>query len=354
MKLKKWGWDTANETEFSYFKEQGLIAGRIVLESKHLYEVETEAGRKEAKVSGHFRYTAVRRSDFPTIGDWVALRIEENQTIIEHLLKRKSSFSRKTAGIETDEQIIAANIDILFIVLGLDGGRNFSAGGLERYLARALDSGSTPVVILNKADLCEDPEEKLFEAETSAPDAPVHVTSAMTGEGLDVLSGYLTPGKTAAFTGPSGVGKSALINALFGEEKQLTGSIRDSDLRGRHTTTRKELFLLPSGGILIDSPGLKELQLWGDEESLNETFSEITEFAENCKFRDCSHQNEPGCAVQQALAEGAIDHRRFENYLDMKRELRFLESRQTEKRRLEAKAKDKRIAKFLKKNYQKK
>lgn len=348
MNLEKWGWNSSFEEKFKSYREQGFSAGRIVLESRHIYDVETEEGRIKAKVSGHFMYTALNRSEYPTIGDWVAIKIENNSAVIEKLIERKSSFSRKRAGIEIEEQIIAANIDYLFLVFGLDGGRNFSAGALERFLTRSWDSGATPVIILNKSDLCESPEEILLEAEAVASGSRIYITSALTKDGLEELDQYLNKGKTVAFTGFSGVGKSALINSICGVDLLKTGLQRQQDLKGRHTTTRKELIQLENGAILIDSPGIKELQLWGTEDSLSSSFEDISGFAGNCRFSDCSHSGEPGCAVQSALATGELDHRRFENYLDMKKELRYLESKQNKRSVLEEKAKWKKIAKFQK------
>ncbi len=352
MNLNKWGWNSSFEDNFKTFKTQGLIAGRIVLESRHIYEVVTETGRYKAKVSGHYMYTALNRADYPTIGDWVALKIEGDNAVIEKCILRKSSFSRKRAGVEIEEQVIAANIDFVFLVFGLDGGRNFSPGALERFLTRAWDSGANPVIILNKKDLSTDPETTLLEAESISAGTPIYLTSAKTGEGLEDLKKYLSTGKTVAFTGFSGVGKSALINKLCGVELMKTGTLREYDLKGRHTTTRKELILLKDGGILIDSPGIKELQLWGDEESLSFSFQDIISISENCRFKDCTHTGEPNCAVQNALATGELDHRRFENYLDMRKELRYLDSKKDKRAQLEEKAKWKDLAN-LKKSFKK-
>ncbi|MCP4162968.1 MAG: ribosome small subunit-dependent GTPase A, partial [Deltaproteobacteria bacterium] len=279
MNLNNWGWNTSLEDKFTIYKEQGLIPGRIVTESRHIYEVETETGRYKAKVSGHFMYTAINRADYPTIGDWTALRIEGDMAIIEKRLERSSSFSRKRAGIEVEEQVIAANINQIFLVFGLDGGRNFSKGALERFLTRAWDSGAEPVIVLNKCDISTNAEEILLDAETVAVGTPIHITSAVTQQGIEDLKSYLKPGKTIAFTGFSGVGKSALINKLCGKDMMKTGKQREYDLKGKHTTTEKKLFQLSGGGILIDSPGIKELQLWGDEESLSFSFEDITKFS---------------------------------------------------------------------------
>ncbi|MBB6478502.1 ribosome small subunit-dependent GTPase A [Spirochaeta isovalerica] len=348
MSLEKWGWDSTFRNHYEPYREQGLIPGRVIGESRHIYEIATSEDRLSCRVSGHYMYTAANRSEYPTIGDWVLLRFSEGGAVIEKLLPRKSTFSRKRAGVETEEQVIAANADYIFLVFGLDGGRNFSRGALERFLTRSWDSGATPVIILNKVDLCEDRESFYIEAESVSSGASVYMTSAVTGEGLESLDAYLKEGKTVAFTGFSGVGKSALINSLAGKEIMKTGTQRENDLRGRHTTTTKSLIQLESGAILIDSPGIKELQLWGTEESLDNAFSDIAEISEQCRFSDCTHSGEPGCAVQEALSTGELDHSRFENYLDLQRELRFLERKQDARQALEEKAKWKKIAKLQK------
>ena len=348
MDLLDLGWEEFFKNRFEQYKPMGLKPGRIIRESRHIYYLEGEEGKKEARISGHFRYLAVTKAEYPTVGDWVAYRDENGLAVITNVLERKTGFSRKTAGHETEEQIIAVNIDYIFIVFGLDGGRNFNARGMERYLTRAWDSGTEPVVLLNKADLCNNKEEILYEANAAALGVPVYAVSAFTGEGMDSIHNFLRKGKTAVLTGPSGVGKSALTNRLLKKETKETGAVREFDGRGRHTTSYKELLVLPGGALLIDTPGLRELQLWGTEDNLDNTFSEIAKYASKCRFKDCSHQTEPGCEVQEALSEGNIDSARFQNYLNMKRELRYLAERQDQRARVRSKEQSKAISKFLK------
>jgi ribosome biogenesis GTPase len=350
MNIKQLGWDDFFEQRFSQYRNHGLIPARIIRETRHIYDVQEESGRHTAQVSGLFHYTAVRRSDYPTIGDWVVMNETDGTFVIEKVLERRSSFSRKTAGREMDEQVIAANIDMLFIVNGLDGGRNFNMRGIERYIAMTVESGARPVIVLNKSDLCEDTEQALREAGFSG-DIPVHIVSALTGHGLDELIAGCAPMSTIALAGPSGVGKSALVNALLGDERMQTGAQRPDDLRGRHTTTHKELFFLPGGLMLIDTPGLRELGLWTDEQSIDSAFLDISGIAGECRFRNCTHQSEPGCAVQMALSEGRLDHARYENYLGLKKEVSFLNSKTDLKARLEKKSKEKKLSKMIKDHY---
>ena len=349
MNMKMLGWNDFFEKNFQPFKDQGLSVGRVLKEVRHLYTVYTKAGILEGEVSGRFQFTATNKSDYPTVGDWVALRCLDNYGIIENVLPRKSAFSRKGAGNVTREQVVAANIDYLCIVCGLDGGRNFNLRGIERYIAMTVEGGAAPVIILNKVDLCTDREGILLQAQTISGNIPVHMVSALSGEGITDLTMAFDAGSTVAFAGHSGVGKSSLINTLLSRETIKTGEVRASDLRGRHTTTHKELFSLEGGAMVIDTPGMRELQLWGDEESLEETYGEIYEAAQKCRFADCSHRNEPGCAVRQMLIDGSLDIGRYENYLDMRAELHFLESKVSERKRLERKGKEKELSRLIRK-----
>ncbi|HPA62337.1 MAG TPA: ribosome small subunit-dependent GTPase A [Spirochaetota bacterium] len=348
MKIESLGWKAANDKDFEEFRKQGFIPARIIRETRHIYEADAGSGAVQAQVSGRFIFESETRADYPTIGDWVACRDGGGILIIEELLPRKSRFSRKEAGVLTEEQIIAANIDFLCIVCGLDGGRNFSLRGIERYLSMAREVGASPVIVLNKCDIAEDRAKAVSEARNIAGDAQVFAVSALTGEGVDELLNKFDPFSTIAFSGPSGVGKSALVNSLLGSGHMRTGIQREDDLRGRHTTTHKELVVLRNGVMLIDTPGLRELQLWGGQESLDSSFSEIAQAALNCRFSDCSHNGEPGCAVIELVESGTIPEARYMNYRDMKAELAYLESRLSEKGQLDRKKKEKDLSRMQK------
>ena len=339
------------------FTDEKMQLGRIIRVSRGQYLVAKDDKIINAKISGAFRYKTVLNSEYPAIGDWVLFKQseedDENFALIEWVFPRKSCVSRKSAGIKTDEQVIAANIDVIFLVFAINGGRNFVQAGLERYLTLAWDSGALPVVILNKADLCteEEKEVALLKAESSAPGVDVRLISAETGEGLDNLISNLSPKTTIALIGPSGVGKSTIVNTLRGTSTQKTAAQRSADLRGRHTTTHRELFRLPSGLLLIDNPGMRELQLWTNTDSTEEAFTDIAEFAKHCRFADCSHQGEPGCAVQEALSNGKLEYRRFENYIELKKELDYLQLRQSGAPTGKRQKKVKEISKQIKKYY---
>ncbi len=322
--------------------------GRIINRNRDKYQLVYNGNIFEAVITGKLFYNSLENSQLPVTGDWVLFEIKQNLAIVKQLLPRITVISRKVAGTTTEEQAISANIDIVGIVFSLDGGRNYNSRTLERYLTIAWNSGAKPLVILNKADLSDAPEAIKAEAKYVAPGAEVIITSAESGEGIDILRSNIPSGKTVVFIGPSGVGKSALTNALLGNNLQKTGAIRDADKRGRHTTTNSKMIKIPKAGMLIDSPGLREIQLWGDQEGLDSVFEEITEIASACKFRDCTHMGEPGCAVQQALAEGTLDANRYQSYLELKKELAYLESRQNGKARQERKTKSKKFGKFVK------
>ena len=325
------------------------LPGRVTGEGTHIYRVAVEQGERFCRVSGSFRHHAVRKADFPVVGDWVALRRDGD--VIEGLLQRRRYLSRKSAGDKSEEQVLAANVDLVCIVAGLDGGRNFTRRGIERYLALAAESGARTLLVLNKLDLCTDLASVLAEAEEAASGVPVILTSILTGDGIQELAGAVGTGGTAVLVGPSGVGKSSLINFLAGKDVLSTGVQREQDRRGRHTSTARNLVVLASGGCLIDTPGLRELQLWGGEESLNTVFSEIDLLADDCRFRDCSHLEEPGCAVLKAVESGELPEERYRSYLDLRKELEYLRRRTDYQARQDEERKWKQISKSVRDIY---
>ncbi len=347
--LVRWGWDR-EWGALLRTDEPHLVPGRVVRQVHHHYEIVAapDATHRAAEVSGAFAYRAAGPVDYPTVGDWVL--IESDNGRIQRLLPRRSAVSRNVAGGETVEQVIAANIDVLLLVFGLDGGRNFTVGMLERAVIAAWNSGAQPVVVLNKTDCAQEDYIRSVhrEAEALAPGVPVCAVSAVRGDGLDELLNHAGQSRTIGMLGKSGVGKSALLNA-FARRAGLTelareGAQRAGDLQGRHTTTHKELYLIPDGPLVADVPGLRELQLWGDEGDLDAAFPEIEEFAAECRFSDCRHEGEPGCRVQEALATGELPYERYARYLDMQKELAYLERRRDARAEAEEQRKWKRIA----------
>lgn len=298
------------------------LTGRVFYAGRETYHVFTDAGELTARISGALRHRAVTPADLPVVGDYVAIE----GGLIRQVLPRRTKFSRRAAGTRTEEQLLAANVDLAFLVCGLDA--DYNRRRLERYLVLVRESGAGAVVVLNKSDLRPDDLPRLTaECREVAVDAPVIAASTRTPGGLDTLCGYVRPGHTVVLLGSSGAGKSSIANRLAGREYLRTQPVRADDSRGRHTTTHRELIPLPGGAFLIDTPGLREIQLWAGEDSVESTFDEIAQAATRCRFSDCSHKGEPGCAVAAAVESGEIDQGRWRNYEKLTSELRQMDKK---------------------------
>ncbi len=337
--LESLGWTQPFKRAFDALAAGTLLPARVAAQYTHLYRVWTEEADLLASVAGRFRIDAETSADFPVVGDWVAVaaRPAEGSATIEAILPRRSRFVRKVAGDHLQEQVVAANVDTVFLVCGLDG--DFNPRRIERALVLARESGASPVVILSKADVCAEVATRIAEVEGLAAGVPVHAVSCRSGAGLADFEHHLRPASTVALLGSSGVGKSTLINTLLGEDRLKTQEVRRQDSRGRHTTSHRELFLLPSGALMIDTPGIRELQLWSEGAAVRDTFDEIAELAASCAFRDCRHQTEPGCAVVAAVGDGRLAEDRLLSYRKLQAEVDALErrrdvfARQADKRR---------------------
>jgi ribosome biogenesis GTPase / thiamine phosphate phosphatase len=323
------GWDDAWEAAFEPYRGEALVPGRVSVQHRGEWDVVTEDGEVRARVPGRLRHEASSRAELPVVGDWVALDPDDQGApSIRAVLPRRTSFSRRAAhdpgSQATREQVVAANVDVVFVAVSL--AEDVSARLLERYLTLAWESGARPVILLTKADCEDDPDAVAAEVAETGGEVPVHAVSSRTGLGLSAVRAYLAPGITGALLGPSGVGKSTLVNALVGDERLATAETRD-DGSGRHTTTRRELVVVPDGGIVVDNPGMRELHLWVADEGLEEAFDDVAELASQCRFSDCRHDGEPGCAIEAALSDGRLARERWESYRNLERELEELEAR---------------------------
>ncbi len=320
MPLTRFGWDRDFEAQFENHAREGFAPGRVLTASRETYRLATAAGEIPAELSGRLRFAAESSSDLPAVGDWVAARIYpgDGLAVVDSVLPRRSALVRRSSGRRDEAQVLAANVDLLLVAAPLGG--ELRERRIERFLALAREAKVRPAVLLTKADLAVDPAADLAAARAVAGEAPVAVVSARTGAGLDALEPLLPPHRTGALLGPSGAGKSTLVNALLGERRQTTREVRDGDLRGRHATTSRELFTLASGALLVDTPGLRELALWDGAEAIAETYDEIAARAPGCRFRDCRHDAEPGCAVRAAADEGVIDPDRLAAFEKLRRE----------------------------------
>ena len=344
------------ELGWTDFFARNLVAGtehvpaRVIAEHRSGYQVQTADLVCAARISGRLRHTTSRQAELPAVGDWVLAETDGGEATIHHVLPRKSRFSRKVAGKRTEEQIVAANVDNVWIVCALDN--DFNLRRIERYLTVAWESGAAPVIVLTKSDLSDAAEQCTDEVESMAIGTPVHTTSSLTRDGLSALQVYFRNHATVALMGSSGVGKSTLINALAGSTLQATSEVR-GDGKGRHTTTHRELICLPTGGLIIDTPGMRELQLWECQTDLGVTFGDVNELASGCRFTDCRHIDEPGCAVLDAVAQGHLEENRLQSYQKLQRELAYPERKQDARAGLEEKKRIKSQMKSMKKHHPK-
>ncbi|MEJ2504639.1 MAG: ribosome small subunit-dependent GTPase A [Ignavibacteriaceae bacterium] len=322
--LKLLGWNSFFEENSELLKQNGFSFARIITEHKERYIVASEKGELSAEITGKLLFSSEDNADLPKVGDWVAVIIyeDEKKAIIHEVLTRRTVFRRKVAGKKIQEQVIASNIDLLLIVQSLDA--NYNHRRLERYLVMSYEGKMQPVIVFNKRDICPDVNKKLEEVERIFPDINSFAVSAETGEGINNLKEMITEGKTCALVGSSGVGKSSIINRLLGYERQKVNEIRLSDSKGKHTTSTRELILIPGGGIIIDTPGMREFQLWAADSGIENVFNEIDELSMNCHFKDCTHTHEINCSVLDALEKGKLSQERYKSYLKLKKETEWI------------------------------
>jgi ribosome biogenesis GTPase len=351
--LAEWGWDTGWAKAFAPYGASGLTPARVAIEFNHIYRLMTADGEINAQQAGRLLHRAGGREDLAAVGDWVAVKVAGGGGTIDAILPRRSTFSRKVAGAVTEEQVVAANIDTVFLVMGLD--HDYNPRRLERYLLMSYESGATPVILLSKADLTDAVDERVAEVAAIAPGTPVHSISAKprggrVAYGVEVIERYLGVGRTGALLGSSGVGKSTLLNALIGSDVLKTREVRQHDSRGRHTTRHRHLIMLPGKGLLIDTPGMRELQLWVAD-AAKESFEDIETLAADCRFGNCRHREEPRCAVKRAVEEGRLPPERLANFLKLEDEVRALDARKDVRAQIDEKRRSKTVNKSLKQLY---
>lgn len=347
MNIYNYGWNEYFEGEWKYKATPSMYPGRIIADYGQMVRVITNEG----ELSVNRPVESNEKGMHMAVGDWVALEndIESKSICVRFVLTRKTKFSRVASGIELKEQIVAANVDTVFLIQSLN--RDFNMRRLERYLICAWDSGAMPVVVLTKSDCCDDVAEKIAIAYQTVPGVEVHAISCLTGEGIEEIQKYVLRGKTIAFLGSSGVGKSTLANTLAGEELFKTQTIRENDSRGRHTTTHREIILLPEGGLILDTPGMRSLSPWEADVGMEVMFGDIEDLVTQCRFNDCSHGNEPGCAVREALNSGSLEMERWNSWQKLQKELAYVEAKKEGKQRLKEKQWGKKIAKYQKEFY---
>lgn len=331
--LIRYGWDESIERAFAAYRGDGDTPGRIAVDYAQDYLVVTDTSELRVDMSGRMR-RAVERGEAlkPAVGDWVVIEpLPSGRGLLHGVLPRRTKLSRKVAGRTAEEQVVAANVDVVFLVVSASVELNLRR--LERNLTLAHESGARPVVVLTKADLCDDPEGLLSAVRSVVGKTPVHLVSNRTGEGLEALGRHLVPGETVVLVGVSGVGKSSLVNRWLGCEVQAVGEVRESDQKGRHTTTHRQLFVLPSGALVIDTPGVRELALWEGDRGLDEAFPDVAELARGCRFRDCRHDAEPDCAVREAVERGRLEAERLDGWRKLAAELEEMERMQRMRRR---------------------